>query len=42
MIPMALAIVIGALFTFLTIFDPLFAVKRAANIWDAILFFGIL
>lgn len=41
-IPAVLAIIIGIFFTVLTIFDPLYAAKRTAYIWDSIFFFGIL
>ena len=41
-IPTILALIIGIFFTVLTIFDPLFATKRTAYIWDSFLYFVVL
>ena len=42
LIPVILAVIVGLIFTFLTVLDPLYAAKRTAEIWDSIYFFGIL
>lgn len=41
-IPAVLAVIIGVFFMVLTIFDPLYAAKRTAYIWEAFFYFVIL